>query len=88
MDTYATILYFLAFIAIFYFMIIRPQQQRQKQQQNTVNSLKPNMNVTTYAGILGKVVKVKENTIILKVADNVEIEMLKTAVAYLNKDEK
>lgn len=88
MDTYGTILYFLAFIAIFYFMIIRPQQQRQKQQQNTVNSLKPNVNVTTYAGILGKVVKVKENTVILKVADNVEIEMLKSAVAYLNKDEK
>lgn len=88
MDTYGTILYFLAFIAIFYFMIIRPQQQRQKQQQNTINSLKPNVNVTTYAGILGKVVKVKENTVILKVADNVEIEILKSAVAYLNKDEK
>lgn len=88
MNTYGTILYLVAFAAIFYFMILRPQQQRQKQQQNTINSLKPNVNVTTYAGILGKVVKVKENTVILKVADNVEIEILKTAVAYLNKDEK
>ena len=88
MNTYGTILYFVAFVAIFYFMIIRPQQQRQKQQQITIESLKPNVNVTTYAGILGKVVKVKEKTVILKVADNVEIEMLKSAVAYLNKDEK
>lgn len=88
MNNYGSILYLVALVAIFYFMIIRPQQQRQKQQQNTMNSLEPNVNVTTYAGILGKVVKVKDNTIILKIADNVNVEVLKSAIAYINKDDK
>lgn len=88
MENYGTILYLAALVGIFYFLIIRPQQQRQKQQQNTVNSLEPNMDVTTYAGILGTVVKVKDKTVILKIAENVKVEVLKTAIAYINKDEE
>lgn len=81
MQQYGTILYMVALVAIFYFLIIRPQQKRQKQQQNTVNSLEPNVKVTTYGGILGTVVKVKDETIIMKVAENVKIEVLKSAIA-------
>jgi preprotein translocase subunit YajC len=81
MQQYGTILYMVALVAIFYFLIIRLQQKRQKQQQNTVNSLEPNVKVTTYGGILGTVVKVKDETIIMKVAENVKIEVLKSAIA-------
>ena len=88
MQNYGTILYLVALVAIFYFMIIRPQQQRQKQHQRTINSLEPNANVTTYGGILGTVIKVKDDTVILKVAENVKIEVLKSAIAQINKDDK
>ena len=81
MQQYGTILYMVALVAIFYFLIIRPQQQRSKQQQNTMNSLEPNLKVTTYGGILGTVVKVKDDTVILKIAENVKIEVLKSAIA-------
>ncbi len=87
MQQYGTILYLLVLVAIFYFLIIRPQQKRQKQHQQTIASLEPNVNVTTYGGILGTVVKVKEKTVILKVAENVKIEVLKSSIAYINKDE-
>jgi preprotein translocase subunit YajC len=70
-----------ALVAIFYFLIIRPQQQRQKQQQNTINSLAPRVKVTTYGGILGTVVKVKDDTVILQVAESTQIEVLKSAIA-------
>jgi preprotein translocase subunit YajC len=70
-----------ALVAIFYFLIIRPQQQRQKQQQNTINSLEANVRVTTYGGILGTVTKVKDETVILRVAENVKIEVLNSAIA-------
>lgn len=88
MQNYGTILYLVALVAIFYFMIIRPQQQRQKQHQRTINSLEPNANVTTYGGILGMVIKVKDDTVILKVAENVKIEVLKSAIAQINNDDK
>ncbi len=88
MEQYGTtILYFAVLVGIFYFMLIRPQQQRRKQHQNTIESLEPNVRVTTIGGIIGTVVKVKEKTIILKVADNVNIEMLKTSVAYIGEGE-
>ncbi|MDT3700843.1 MAG: preprotein translocase subunit YajC [Thermincola sp.] len=78
---YGTIIYMVALVAIFYFLIIRPQQQRQKQQQNTINSLAPRVKVTTYGGILGTVVKVKDDTVILQVAESTQIEVLKSAIA-------
>lgn len=87
MQQYGTILYMVVLVAIFYFLIIRPQQKRQKQQQQTINSLQPRVKVTTYGGILGTVVKVKDDTIIMQVAENVKIEVLKSAIAYTNKPE-
>lgn len=87
MGQYGTIIYLVVLVGIFYFLIIRPQQQRQKQAQATINSLEPNVNVTTYAGILGTVVKVKDTTVILKIAENVKIEVLKSAIAQVNGSE-
>lgn len=87
MGQYGTIIYLVVLVGIFYFMIIRPQQQRQKQAQATIDNLEPNVNVTTYAGILGTVVKVKDTTVILKIAENVKIEVLKSAIAQINESE-
>jgi preprotein translocase subunit YajC len=73
------------FLIIFYFILIRPQSQRQKQQQQLINTLKTGDRVVTNSGIHGLIANVKESTVILKVADNVKIEMEKSAIASVLK---
>lgn len=70
------------FIAIFYFVLIRPQQKQAKQRKELVESLKVKDEVVTIGGVYGTILKVKDTTVILKIADNVEVEILKTAIGY------
>lgn len=67
--------------AIFYFVLIRPQQKKQKELQKTIEQLKKGDRVMTNGGIFGSVVGMKDNIIVLKIAENTKIEILKTAVA-------
>lgn len=78
-----TLIYIVALFALLYFLMIRPQQQRQKKHQQMIRDLKVNDQVTTAGGIYGTVVKIKEDTIVLRVADNVRIEFLKTAIGQV-----
>jgi len=71
----------LATFAIFYFILIRPQQRKQKELQKTIESLKKGDRVMTSGGVFGTVAGLKDNILILKVAENVKIEVLKSAVA-------
>lgn len=72
---------------IFYFLIIRPQGKRQKELKNLVSSLKTGDKVVTNSGIHGVIANVKEGaTLMLKVADNVKIEISKDAIASVQKD--
>jgi len=66
---------------IFYFLLIRPQQKQRKEQQKLIGALKTGDKVITSAGIHGMISNVKERTVLLKVADNVKIEIDKAAVA-------
>ena len=68
-------------LAIFYLLLIRPQQKRQKETQKMIDAIKKGDRVVTSSGIYGSVVGVKDNIVVLKVAENVKIEMLKTAVS-------
>ncbi|MDD5292165.1 MAG: preprotein translocase subunit YajC [Candidatus Omnitrophica bacterium] len=70
---------------IFYFVLIRPQRQEQKRHKDTINSLKKNDEVVTNSGIHGTIVNVKEKTFMLRVDDNVKIEVEKNSIAYLKK---
>ncbi len=70
---------------LFYFLLIRPQQKKQKEHQQLVAAIKTGDKVVTSSGIHGIVANVKEATILLKVADNVKIEMDKAAVATVSK---
>ena len=77
----------LAMGVIFYFLIIRPQGQRQKELKNLVSALKTGDKVITNSGIHGIIANVKEgSTLLLKVADNVKIEVNKDAIATIVKD--
>ncbi|KJR99355.1 MAG: preprotein translocase subunit YajC [Peptococcaceae bacterium BRH_c4a] len=83
MEQYGTILYIVALFGLLYFLMIRPQQQRQKKHQDLIKGLKVNDKVVTAGGIYGTVVKTKEDTLILRVADNVRVEILKTAIGQV-----
>jgi preprotein translocase subunit YajC len=76
---------FVFMIVIFYFLLIRPQQKRQKALQNLLTSLKTGDRVVTSSGIHGLIANVKDNTVILKVADNVKIEFDKSAITSVNR---
>ena len=71
---------------IMYFVMIRPQKKRQEQQQKLVSSLKTGDRVVTNAGIHGLISNVKETTVLVKVADNVKIEMEKSAITNVLKE--
>ncbi len=84
-----SVLYIVGLFAILYFLMIRPQQQRQKKHQEMVRNIKPDERVVTIGGIYGTIVKIKENSVIIKVADNVRIEFLKTAISQvISKEEE
>jgi len=72
---------------IMYFIMIRPQKKRQDEQKKLVAALKTGDRVVTSAGIHGLISNVKEATVMLKVADNVKIEIEKSAVTNVLKTE-
>jgi preprotein translocase subunit YajC len=71
---------------IMYFVLFRPQMRRQKEQQRLISSLKTGDRVVTAAGIHGMITNVKETTVTVKVADNVKLEMEKSAVSTVVKE--
>ena len=74
------------FGVIMYFMIIRPQSKRQKELEALTSSLKTGDKVVTNSGIHGIIANVKEGkTLILKIADNVKIEIDKSSIGLVEK---
>lgn len=71
-----------AMIAIFYFLMIRPENKRKKEAANLRNSLAVGDEVTTIGGIVGTICHVKENSVVIETgADRVRIEFMKWAIA-------
>jgi len=79
------LLVILATFAIFYFILIRPQQKKQKQMQKMIEALKKGDRVMTSGGIFGTVVGTKDNIIVLKIDENTKIEVIKSAVVNVVK---
>jgi preprotein translocase subunit YajC len=75
----------LATFVIFYFILIRPQQKKQKELQKMIEALKKGDRVLTTGGIFGTVVGVKDNILVLKIDENTKIEMVKNSVASVVK---
>jgi preprotein translocase subunit YajC len=80
---FAMLLPIIGMLAIFYLLLIRPQQKRQKQQQSMITALRKGDRIMTTGGIYGTISGIKENIIVLKIAENVKIEILKNSVASL-----
>lgn len=68
-----------------YFVLIRPQRQRQKEQEKMVNSVKVGDHIVMNGGEHGIITSVKEKTIMVKLADNVKVEYERSAIASVSK---
>jgi len=74
----------LPMIAIFYFLLWRPQSQRQKQLKSMIENLRRGDTVVTSGGILGKVVKASNSDdpeVVVEIADNVQVRVLKATLS-------
>jgi preprotein translocase subunit YajC len=85
---FASLLPILLMIVVFYFLLIRPQQNRQRKWQSMLSELKPGDRITTSGGIRGTILAIKDDTIQLRVPpDNLRIEVVKSAIASVTQDE-
>lgn len=76
-----SILLIVVMIAVFYFMIIRPENKRKKQAEDMRNSIKKGERITTIGGMTGRVVQVNDNTIVFETGeDRVRIEITKWGI--------
>jgi preprotein translocase subunit YajC len=72
-----------AFIGLFYFMLIRPQQKRAKEHQALISRLSAGDEVVTNGGLLGKVTDVGDTFVTLEVAEGVRVKIQKVQIAQL-----
>ncbi|NPA87559.1 preprotein translocase subunit YajC [Caminibacter pacificus] len=84
----ASLLPLIILFAIFYFLVILPQQRQAKKHKEMVESLKKGDKIVTTGGIIAEVVKNEQDFIKAKIADNVEVKIDKAAVARKLDDEK
>ena len=74
-----------ALIAIFYFMLYRPQKKQEKETRNLLESLQVGDEITTHSGIIGKIVSMKDETVTIETSkDKTKIRFLKTAIARVD----
>lgn len=70
---------------IFYFLLIRPQQKKQKEHANMLAAIDKNDEVVTVGGVHGTIVGVNEKTFSLRIADNVKVEIEKGSISQVKK---
>lgn len=91
MEYLYAILPWVLIFGIFWFFLIRPQQKQKKEHQNMLENLAVGDKIVTIGGIKGKVIKIKENNVRLRVSSNVDIDFVKNAVSKVtekNSDNK
>ena len=82
-DTLLTFLPMIAIFVVFYFLLIRPQQKKQKEARAMLDSLEKGNEVVTAGGILGRIVKLDDQYATIEVAPNTEITVQRQAVSQL-----
>ncbi|MDP2912854.1 MAG: preprotein translocase subunit YajC [Candidatus Omnitrophota bacterium] len=70
---------------VFYFLLIRPQKKTQEEHKKMIAALKKNDEVVTSGGIHGTIMNVKEDTVTLKVDDNVKVEVQKNSISTMRR---
>ncbi len=75
-------------IGVFYFLLIRPQQQRQRKLQETIATLKAGDKVITTGGVIGTITVVKDSSFLIRSAEKSILEIARTAVAGVDEPEQ
>ncbi|MBA2704845.1 MAG: preprotein translocase subunit YajC [Blastocatellia bacterium] len=78
----------LLIIGVFYVLLIRPQQKRQKDLQQTISQLKTGDRVVTTGGIIGTITTVRDTSFLIRSADKSILEIARSAVAGIDEEEK
>jgi preprotein translocase subunit YajC len=78
---YGDIMFLILLFAVFYFLLIRPQQKRAKEHKKMVEAVAKGDEVVTNGGILGKVVEVGEGFLTVNIADGVDVKLQRSSVA-------
>ena len=73
-------------IGVFYLLLIRPQQKRQRQLQETISSLKIGDRIVTTGGIIGVITTVRDTSFIIRSADKSILEIARTAIADIDRE--
>ncbi len=79
-----TIGYILFIVAIFYFLLIRPQKKQKKERNDMMSKLAVGDEIYTAGGILGTITRIKEHTVWLRISEKCEIELLKSSIGGIN----
>ena len=78
----------LILFAIMYFLMIRPQKRREKERKEMLDNVQSGSRVLLTSGIIGQVTNVKENTVVIRIAENTKVEAVRAAISQiLEKDE-
>jgi preprotein translocase subunit YajC len=76
---------FIFIFLVFYLIVFLPQKKQEKERQKMLKNLTKNDEVVTSGGIHGVIVNVKDKTVILRIDDNVKIEIERNSIAYIKK---
>lgn len=78
---FATFLPLFLVLAVFYFLLIRPQQQKAKEHQATLDALKRNDEIVTGGGLYGKVVAINDDVVTIEIAPKVQVRVSKPSIS-------
>ena len=80
--TFGMLIPIIAMIAIFYFLLIRPNQKKEKEKKSMISNLQKGEKVLTSSGIYGVIVNIKddENIVVLKIAEGTKVEFAKSSI--------
>jgi preprotein translocase subunit YajC len=81
---FAQLLPIILIIGVFYFLLIRPQQKRQRQLQETISNLKTGDRIVTTGGIIGVIITVRDTSFLIRSADKSILEIARSAVAGID----
>ena len=82
----STLIMFALIIAIFYFLILRPQQKRQKERQKLLEALKKGDKVVTAGGMYGTIAGIDDKTVLIQVSDGVKMKFERSSVTSILKE--
>lgn len=81
----STLIMFAAIFAIFYFMIIRPQQKRAKEREKLLSNIEKGDKIVTTGGVHATIVGIEEKTVLIEIAPNVKIKVDRSAIGNVIK---